>query len=60
MLLSNQVERFFDHRYLWKESINILDFWHVDSHQGKVTDETIAFWLDMPGVPLFQSDRRSL
>ena len=26
MLLSNQVERFFDHIYLWKESINILDF----------------------------------
>ena len=30
--LANQIERFFDHQYLWKERIVILMFLHGDNH----------------------------
>ena len=32
-------------QYLWKKSIDLLDFLHGDNHQGKVAGETITFWL---------------
>ena len=32
MLLANQIAVFFDHQFLWKESINILDFLHGDNY----------------------------
>ena len=31
---------FFDHQYLWKESVNNLEFLHGGSHQGKIASET--------------------
>ena len=36
MLSTNQIAVFFDHQYLWKESINILDFLFWDNNQGKI------------------------
>ena len=30
--LSNQIAKFFDHEYLWKESIDILDILHEEIH----------------------------
>ena len=45
--LSNQIERFFDHKDLWKELINILDLLHGDSNLGEVTFEAATFgWVD--------------
>ena len=41
--LSNQIERFFDHKDLWKELINILDLLHGDSNLGEVTFEAATF-----------------
>ena len=38
-LSSNQITGFFDLQYLWKQSIDILDFLHGDNCQGKVTSE---------------------
>ena len=35
MLSPNQIEGFFDHQYLWKETINFLDFLHRDSYQER-------------------------
>ena len=32
LFLANQIAVFFDHQFLWKESINILDFLHGDNH----------------------------
>ena len=32
-LTSNQIAEFFDHQYLWKESIGILEFLHRDDHK---------------------------
>ena len=37
-LLFSQRAIFFDHQYLWKESIDTLDALHWDNHQGKVGD----------------------
>lgn len=37
---SNQTVGFFDHKYLRKESIGILDFLHGKSYQSKVASET--------------------
>ena len=51
MLSSNQIARFFDHQYLWKESISILEFLYECSHQGKVASEATTFdamWPDLP------------
>ena len=35
-LSSNQTSGFFEHQYLRKESIDIMDFLHGNNHQGKV------------------------
>ena len=35
MLSSNQITGFFDHQYLWKEYMNIVDFFHGDIHTGR-------------------------
>ena len=45
MLLSNQIAGFFDHQHFWKESINVLDFLHGGSHQGKIASEATPFGL---------------
>ena len=36
MFSTNHIAVFFNHQYLWKESINTLDFLHGASHQAKV------------------------
>ena len=42
MLLLNQMTRLFDHQYVWKELIDILDFFNC----RKIMTETITFgWL---------------
>lgn len=51
MFLSNHIARFFDHQFLWKESIYNSDFLHGGNYQGKVDSETTAFglvWLVLP------------
>ena len=45
MLSTNQIAVFCNHQYLWKDSTDLLDFLHGDSHQGKVAPETTTFWL---------------
>ena len=42
---SNQIAGFFDHKYLWMKSIDVVDFLHGDNHQGKEEYETTCFWL---------------
>ena len=49
---TNQVAVFFDHQYLWKESIDTLDFLHEDNNQGKVDYEKTTFGWVWPVVPL--------
>lgn len=39
MLSSNEIVRFFDNQYLYKESVNFLDFFQADSDQWKGTYE---------------------
>ena len=51
MLLSNQIARFFDHQYLWKESSDILDFVTGDIHYRKVVTVTTTFGWVWPGRP---------
>ena len=59
-LLSKQIAGFFDQQYLWKESVDILDDFHGDIHEGKVACEfTIYGWLK-PGLLLVQSKSRIL
>ena len=53
---SSQTAGFFDHQYLWKESINILDF----LHQKEVAPGTTTFGWVWAIVPLIQSDRSIL
>ena len=36
MFLSNQIVGFFDHQYVWKKSIDILDFLRGGNHQEKL------------------------
>ena len=43
MLLANQIVGLFDHQYLWKESIDFLDFLQGDNCQGKLASESTAF-----------------
>ena len=46
MLSTNQIVEFFDHQYLWKESIDTFDFLHGVNHQGKARSETTTIvWL---------------
>ena len=56
MLLTNQMAVFFDHQYLWKESISRLDFLHGDNHQRKVASESYPFGWVWPVLLLIQSD----
>ena len=42
-LLSNQIVGYFVNQYLWKESINILEFLNEGRHQGNVVSETTTF-----------------
>ena len=42
---SNQIAGFFDHKYLWMKSIDVVDFLHGDNYQGKEEYETTCFWL---------------
>ena len=60
MLSPNQIALFIDHQYLWKESVNLLDFLHRDNPQRKVTCETTSFGWVCPVVPLIQSACRLL
>ena len=46
----SQIARFFDYQYLWKKSVDTLDFLHGDSHQGKVGFETAGFGWVWPVV----------
>ena len=46
MLSSNQIVRFFNHQYLQKKSVNLLDFFQADSDQWKWTyDYTNFSWV---------------
>ena len=36
MISANQIAVFFDRQYLWKELMDLLDFWHGDNHKRKV------------------------
>ena len=56
MLSTNQIAVFFDHQYLWKQSINTSDFLHEDNYQRKVGSETTTFVWVWPVVPHVQSD----
>ena len=60
MLSINQIAVFFDHQYLWKESINLLDYLHGINHQRKVASESNTFGWMWPDVLLIQSDYRIL
>ena len=53
LLSSNQKTGFFDHQYLWNETINILDFLHEYIYQRKETskNDTVG-WMQL-GVPNF-------
>ena len=57
---SNQVAGVFDYQYLWKESIDILDFVLEDNHQGKEAFGTTTFGWMWPVVPHIQSNCRIL
>ena len=61
MLSASQIAVFFDHQYLCKESLNLLDFLHGDNDDGdKVASDTITFFCMWPVVPAVQSDYRIL
>ena len=56
MLSTNQIVGFFDHQYLWIESIGTFDFLHGVNHQGKARSETTTIvWLWLVAL-LIQSD----
>ena len=42
-LSSSQILDFFDYKYLWRESIDILEFLLRDNHQGKVAQLRLPF-----------------
>ena len=42
MLLSCKIAGLFDHQYLQKEIINVLDFLHEDIYQGRIACKTTA------------------
>ena len=50
VLLSNQIAGFFDHQYLWKETINALDFLHINSYQRKIVSQGTSVGWMWPGV----------
>ena len=48
MLVTNQVVGFFNHQYLWKEAINVFDFLHKYSSQGRITSKTtVVDWVGL-------------
>ena len=51
MLSYNEIVRCFDHQYIWKESVDILDSFYGDTHYRKVVTETITFGWLWPDVP---------
>ena len=55
ILSTNQIAGFFDHKYLWKELIDILDFLShqkLPSNQEKVAPETTTLAWMWPVEPL--------
>ena len=60
MLSANQIAVFFDHQYLWKESIDLLVFLHGDNHQRKIASETTTLDVIWAIVLPTQSDCRIL
>ena len=50
--LSNQIARHFDDQYLWKQSINILNFLQKDKERSKETFETNTFNCAWSGIPI--------
>ena len=46
MFWTNQIAWVFNHQYLWKELINILDFVHEGKSPREVTIQD-QFWLDL-------------
>ena len=48
-LSSNQIAGFFDHQYLCKESIGIIDFLQVDNYQGTVALQNTTLSIQMVG-----------
>ena len=56
-VLSNQIARFFDQQYRWKEPMNVFHLLHRDNHQGEVATKTTTFGCVWPPV---QSDCRIL
>ena len=51
MLLSSQIAVFFDPQYLWKESINMLQFLNGGNCQEKVESHATPFGSIWSGVP---------
>ena len=50
-LLSNQIVRTFDHQYIWKETINVLDFLHRDICKKKIASYSTSISCVWPGIP---------
>ena len=50
MLSANLIAVFFDHQYLWKESIHLLHFLYGDDHQRRAGCETACFGWGWPDV----------
>ena len=53
MLLPSQVAEFFDHQYVRKETINVLDFLHRDINQKKIASKSTFVGYDQvcPAMP---------
>lgn len=51
MISRIQIAGFFDHHYLQRKSIDILNFLHGASYQEKATCETSTFGLTGIGMP---------
>ena len=50
MFLFNHIAEFFDHQYLWKETINVLGFLRIDSYQRNILSKSITFGKVWPVV----------
>ena len=50
-MLSNAISGFFDHQYLWKETVNVLHFLDRDSNPGKTVCKTTTAGRMWPGMP---------
>ena len=57
---TNRIAVSYGHQYFWKESINILEFWLKDNHNGNLVSETTTdVWVELV-VSLLQWDCRLL